>query len=220
MTVKKLQRFAELATFPNVFQNPAGMKENWNRLYFKNDHPITLELACGKGEYTLELARRFPGRNFIGIDIKGARIWRGARTALEQNLTNVAFLRIPIEKITEYFAQNEIEEIWITFPDPFPRKGKAKKRLTSPRFLNLYRQILRPGGLVHLKTDDLNLFDYTREILNVERCSPKMVIENLYNGKSLGELLSIKTTYELKHLQAGKAIKYLSFSMPEILPPA
>ena len=220
MTVKKLQRFAELATFPNTFQNPLGMKGRWNELYFKNNNPITLELACGKGEYTLELARRFPRQNFIGIDIKGARLWRGAKTALEQNLANVAFLRIPIEKITEYFAQNEIEEIWITFPDPFPRKGKAKKRLTSPRFLNLYRQILRPGGLIHLKTDDLNLFDYTREILKGERCSPKMIIENLYNGQNPEELLSIKTTYELKHLQAGKTIKYLSFSMPEILPPA
>lgn len=213
MTVKKLQRFAELSTFSNTFQNPAGMKGNWNKLYFKNDHPIILELACGKGEYTLELARRFSGRNFIGVDLKGARLWRGAKTALEQNLTNVAFLRIPIEKITEYFAQNEVEEIWITFPDPFPRKGKAKKRLTSPRFLNLYRQILRPGGLVHLKTDDLNLFEYTREILKGEGYSPRMVIENLYNGQSPGELLSIKTTYELKHLRAGKTIKYLLFTM-------
>src|SRR5574341_2560269 len=173
MTVKKLQRFAELSTFSNTFQNPAGMKGNWNKLYFKNDHPIILELACGKGEYTLELAKRFSGRNFIGVDLKGARLWRGAKTALEQNLTNVAFLRIPIEKITEYFAQNDVEEIWITFPDPFPRKGKAKKRLTSPRFLNLYRQILRPWGLVHLKTDDLNLFEYTREILKGEGYSPR-----------------------------------------------
>jgi len=211
MTVKKLQRFAELATFPNVFQNPAGMKGHWNKLYFKNDHLITLELACGKGEYTLELAKRFPYQNFIGIDIKGARLWRGAKTALEQNLNNVAFLRIPIEKITEYFAQNEIEEIWITFPDPFPRKGKAKKRLTSPRFLNLYRQILRPGGLVHLKTDDMNLFDYTLETLNQERLAVVEVVDSLYNGRIYDEILTIMTTYERKHLQAGRTIRYLRF---------
>ena len=220
MTVKKLQRFAELSAFPNTFQNPAGMKGNWNKLYFKNDHPMTLELACGKGEYALELARRFPDRNFIGIDIKGARLWRGAKTALEENLANVAFLRIPIEKITEHFASNEIEEIWITFPDPFPRKGKARKRLTSPRFLNLYRQILQPDGLVHLKTDDRNLFEYTKEILRREGCDLQMAIENLYNGQNPDDLLTIKTTYELKHLQAGKTIKYLSFNMQKIIPPA
>ena len=213
MTVKKLQRFADLSTFPNTFQNPAGMKGRWNQLYFKNNNPITLELACGKGEYTLELARRFPDRNFIGVDLKGARIWRGAKTALEEKLTNVAFLRIPIEKLAEHFATGEVEEIWIPFPDPFPRKGKAKKRLTSPRFLNIYREILKPGGLVHLKTDDKDLFLYTLETLNQEGLTVLKVIENLYNGKIYDDLLTIKTTYERKHLEGGKTIRYLKFNI-------
>ncbi len=213
MTVKKLQRFAELSTFPNTFQNPAGMKGRWNQPFFKNDNPITLELACGKGEYTLELARRFPKRNFIGVDLKGARLWRGAKTALQENLTNAAFLRIPIEKLAEYFAPGDVKEIWIPFPDPFPRPGKSKKRLTSPRFLNIYREILKPGGLVHLKTDDRNLFDYTLETLKQQNLKVVEVVENLYNGKPQDGLLTIKTTYELKHLKAGKRITYLRFTI-------
>lgn len=213
MTVKKLQRFAELATFPNTFQNPTYIKGRWNASYFKNDNPITLELACGKGEYTLALAQKFPDRNFIGVDLKGARLWKGAKAAIEQGLTNVAFLRVPIERITEFFAKDEVSEIWIPFPDPYPRPGKAKKRLTSPRFLNLYRNIIRQGSLIHLKTDDGNLFTYTLDVLRIEGCLIREVKEDLHAFPDGNELLSIQTAYELKHLAAGKKIRYLCFSL-------
>ncbi len=213
MTVKKLQRFAELAAFPNTFQNPTDIKGKWNSRYFKNHNPITLELACGKGEYTLALAQKFPDRNFIGVDLKGARLWKGAKTAIEEGLANVAFLRAPIERIAEYFDRDEISEIWIPFPDPYPRPGKAKKRLTSPRFLSLYRNILRPGSLIHLKTDDENLFDYTLQILKVEQCPVLAKIEDLYRAPVEKGLLTVKTTYELRHLAAGRTIKYLCFSL-------
>lgn len=213
MRVKKLQRFAELATFPNAFQNPIGMKGKWGASYFRNPNPITLELACGKGEYTIALAQRFPERNFIGIDIKGARLWRGAKTALELNLTNAAFLRMPIERTAEFFAEDEVAEIWIPFPDPYPRQSKTKKRLTSPRFLNLYRSILREGGMIHLKTDDGNLFDYTLQMLKAEQCPVLAKIEDLYRAPVENGLLTIKTTYELRHLAVGRTIKYLCFSL-------
>jgi tRNA (guanine-N7-)-methyltransferase len=212
MTIKKLQRFAELAAFSNVFQAPAN-QGCWRDSYFKNNNPITLELACGKGEYTLALSGRFPEQNFIGIDLKGARLWRGAKTALEQNLKNVAFIRTPIERIPEYFGPGEVDQIWITFPDPYPRPGKAKKRLTSPRFLNLYRQILKPGGLIHLKTDDQNLFNYTLETVTQLKLELKEKVENLYAKEVSNELLTVKTTFELKHLQAGRGIKYLCFQI-------
>jgi len=213
MTVKKLERFAELATFPNTFQNRIDIKGRWNSSYFKNHNPITLELACGKGEYSLALAQKFPDRNFIGVDLKGARLWKGAKTAVQQGLANIAFLRAPIESITEFFDREEVSEIWIPFPDPYPRPGKAKKRLTSPRFLNLYRNIIRPGSLIHLKTDDGNLFDYTLQMLKVEQCPVLAKIEDLYRAPVENGLLTIKTTYELRHLAVGRTIKYLCFSL-------
>ncbi|MFQ6113362.1 MAG: tRNA (guanosine(46)-N7)-methyltransferase TrmB, partial [bacterium] len=179
----------------------------------KNEHPITLELACGKGEYTVCLVQKFPQRNFIGVDIKGARLWKGAKAALEQNLKNVAFLRIRIEEVTDFFTKNEVDEIWITFPDPYPKKSKANKRLSSPRFLNLYREILRTDGLIHLKTDDADLFNYTLETINAERCIIHEKIEDLNNHSTNDELLGIKTTYEQKYLEAGRTIRYLSFSL-------
>ncbi|OGC76706.1 MAG: tRNA (guanosine(46)-N7)-methyltransferase TrmB [candidate division Zixibacteria bacterium RBG_16_50_21] len=213
MTVKKLQRFAELSTFPNAFQHWVDLKGKWNSDYFKNPNPITLELACGKAEYTIALAQEYPNRNFIGVDLKGARLWRGAKTALEQNLNNTAFLRTPIERIDEFFSIGEVAEMWIPFPDPFPRKGKAKKRLTSPRFLNLYRAILRRGGLIHLKTDDEGLFNYTLETLKSENCCTRQIIPDLYGLPEPDVLLITQTAYERKHLQSGKKIKYLCFSL-------
>ncbi len=210
---KKRKRFAELSAFPNVFQNPEDMKGKWKKVYFKNNYPITLELACGKGEYTICLAKRFPQRNFVGVDIKGDRLWIGARTALEQKLKNVAFLRIHIEHLADFFDENEVEEIWITFPDPFPRKSKANKRLTSPRFLNVYRQILSPGGLIHLKTDETTLYNYTLETLKAEGGTLHKKIEALNHNVVNDELLKIRTTYERKHLEKGRTIRYVCFSL-------
>ena len=213
MTVKKLQRYIELETFDNVFERRVEMKGRWNAEFFRNSNPITLELACGKGEYSLALAQKFPQRNFIGIDLKGSRLWRGARTALEQNLTNVGFLRAQIEQLADFFAPGEVSQIWIPFPDPFLRPGKAKKRLTSPRFLNLYRKVLKPGSLVYLKTDDDTLFSYSFETLREQGCAIHSFSEDLYASPNGNELLKIPTYYEQRHLLAKKKIKCLCFSV-------
>src|SRR6195952_1312475 len=161
----KLRRFAEIETFSNVLQLDEGKpyKGGWSKSFFKNDNPVVLELACGKGEYTVNLAQLFPGKNFIGVDYKGNRIWRGAKTAVEDGVNNVAFLRIQIENLLDYFAHGEIDEIWITFPDPQPQLSREKKRLTSPRFLTKYKELLKPGGNVNLKTDNDVLHAYTAE---------------------------------------------------------
>jgi len=161
----KLRRFAEIDTFSNVLQLDAGkeFKGKWSGDFFKNNNPLVLELACGKGEYTVNLATMFPDKNFIGIDYKGNRIWRGAKTALEEGVSNVGFLRIQIESILDYFAVGEVDEIWITFPDPQPQISREKKRLTSSRFLDMYKVIVRPGGFINLKTDNDDLHAYTAE---------------------------------------------------------
>jgi tRNA (guanine-N7-)-methyltransferase len=215
MSKKKLSRFAELTTFPNVFQSLVDIRGKWCSDYFHNDNPIVLELACGRGEYTVALAKRFSEKNFIGIDIKGARLWRGAKEALESKQANVAFLRIPIETMTNWFAPAEIAEIWITFPDPFLREGKARKRLTSPRFLSLYRQVLKPGGVIHLKTDEPNLFAYTQEIVALEKGLIHEAIDDLYHGDKISDVLTIQTYYERMHLEVGRTIRYLRFSFPQ-----
>ena len=177
MSKGKLERFAELKTFNNVFEypdypedKPFFLKGKWSSGYFKNDNPITLELACGKGEYTIALAKKYPDRNFIGIDIKGARIWKGAKMALGEGLANVAFLRIFIDWLHNYFDKEEIDQIWITFPDPYPKKSKKNKRLTSSKFLNLYRNILKKGGQIHLKTDSDLLYQFSLEMIKAEKC--------------------------------------------------
>ncbi|MBS1528514.1 MAG: tRNA (guanosine(46)-N7)-methyltransferase TrmB [Bacteroidetes bacterium] len=210
----KLKRFAEVATFPNVVQLDAGLpyKGQWAKQFFKNDNPVVLELACGKGEYTVNLARLFPDINFIGIDYKGNRIWRGAKDALEEGVKNVGFLRIQIETILDYFANGEIDEIWITFPDPQPQVSREKKRLTSPRFLEKYKQVLKPGGIIHLKTDDDGLHAYTAE--KIEELGLKLHVktEDLYHSEYADEVLSIKTYYEKKYLKDNKNINYLKFS--------
>jgi tRNA (guanine-N7-)-methyltransferase len=210
----KLKRFAEIATFSNVLQLEAGQpfKGQWASGFFKNDRPVVLELACGKGEYTVNLAQLFPQKNFIGIDYKGNRIWRGAKDALEAGVTNVAFLRIQIETLLDYFANGEVDEIWITFPDPQPQISREKKRLTSPRFLEKYKQILKPGRFVNLKTDDDGLHAYTAE--KIEELGLKLHIrtETLYHSEYADEVLSIKTYYEKKYLKDNKNINYLKFS--------
>ena len=224
----KLQKFAEILTFPNVYENftnfppqltgmggkEVDLKGKWNAEHFKNDQPITLELACGRGEYTVALAQKYPNRNFIGVDIKGARIWKGARIALEKKLKNAAFLRTRIELITAFFELEEIDEIWITFPDPFLKKGKTNRRLTSPRFLNLYRQILKKEGLVHLKTDEGVLSEYTLEVLAEDKQTKILYQDDDIYAKPLPmDELEIKTYYEKMHLEKGKTIKYIRFTI-------
>jgi len=210
----KLRRFAEIATFSNVLQLEEGktFKGGWKNNHFHNNRPLILELACGKGEYTVNLARLFPEKNFIGIDYKGNRIWRGAKTAIEENISNVAFLRIQIENILDYFAEGEIAEIWITFPDPQPQVSREKKRLTFPKFLEKYKSILEPGGLIHLKTDNDALHAYTREKITELDLKLHSGTEDLYNSNLADEVLSIKTYYEKKYLATDKNINYLKFS--------
>lgn len=218
----KLQKFADLAVFPNVYENfshekpqlltqhdtVVDLQGQWHTNHFGDTHPITLELACGRGEYTLALARSFPDRNFIGVDVKGARIWKGARIALEEELTNAAFLRTRIEQLTYFFAPQEAQEIWITFPDPFPKK--ENRRLTSPAFMAQYRQLLPPGGFIHLKTDATDFYDYTLETYQ-DFPGVELVYHNedIYNGELHMPELAFKTYYEHMHLRAGKQIKYL-----------
>lgn len=210
----KLRKFAEINTFANVLQLDEGkrMRGRWTTAHFGNSHPIVLELACGKGEYTVNMARLFPDKNFIGIDYKGNRIWRGAKTALEEGIPNVAFLRIQIETILDYFAEGEVSEIWITFPDPQPQQSREKKRLTNPVFLAKYRQILMPQGTMHLKTDNDGLFAYTLEKLDELRLNVQLQTADLYHSDIVDEVLSIKTYYERKYLESSKSINYVKWS--------
>jgi len=210
----KLRRFAEVNTFSNVLQLDEGkpLRGEWSKSFFKNNHPLVLELACGKGEYAVNLARLFPNKNFIGIDYKGNRIWRGAKTALEDGVNNVGFLRIQIETILDHFAPGEVDEIWITFPDPQPQVSREKKRLTSPRFLEKYKQLLKPGGAVNLKTDNDGLHAYTSEKIDELGLNLHVKTEDLYHSEFADEVLSIKTYYEKKYLKDNKNINYLKFS--------
>lgn len=212
----KLRRFAEVDTFSNVLQLDAGkpFKGSWSKSFFKNNNPVVLELACGKGEYTVNLAHLFPDKNFIGVDYKGNRIWRGAKTALEENVNNVGFLRIQIENIVDYFAPGEVDEIWITFPDPQPQLSREKKRLTSSRFLGKYKQFLKPGGYINLKTDNDSLHAYTAEKIVELNLGLHIKTEDLYHSPYANEVLSIKTYYEKKYLKDNKNINYLKFSFP------
>jgi tRNA (guanine-N7-)-methyltransferase len=210
----KIRRFAEIDTFSNVLQLDTGKayKGNWASEFFKNNNPVVLELACGKGEYTVNLAQMFPNKNFIGVDYKGNRIWRGAKTALEEGVSNVAFLRIQIENLIEYFEAGEVDEIWITFPDPQPQLSREKKRLTSPRFLDMYRVVLKPGGYMNLKTDNDRLHAYTADKIAELNLNLHARTEDLYHSEFANEVLSIKTYYEKKYLQHNKNINYLKFS--------
>ncbi len=224
----KLLKFAEILSFPNVYENfdstnpslagqdgvEVELKGKWAAEHFKNNNPITLELACGKGEYTLGLAGAFPKRNFIGVDIKGARIWRGAKTALEQDISNAAFLRTRIEQITLFFEPDEVDEIWITFADPFLKEGKANRRLTAQNFLQQYKKILKPDGLVHLKTDDPTLYEFTLDTLAGQTDYELLYHDNDIYAKPLHiPELEFKTFYEKQHLAVGRKIKYLRFQL-------
>jgi tRNA (guanine-N7-)-methyltransferase len=211
---KKLIRFQAIDTFSNVLQYPENTKGNWNT-YFKNNNPITLELACGKGEYSVNLGRENRNSNYIGIDIKGNRIYTGAKIALSEELNNVAFLRIHIGQITNYFAPGEINGIWIIFPDPFLRKGKAKNRLTHPRFLQSYQQLLKKEGRINLKTDSKELYDFTLETIAEQGCTIHENIADIYGQNKATGPLAIQTFYEKMHLAEGRTIYFVSFSLPE-----
>ncbi|MFM1775454.1 MAG: hypothetical protein RJA53_1064 [Bacteroidota bacterium] len=217
MGQKKLIRFEAIKGYENVFEYPVNAKGTWNE-FFKNNNPITLELACGKGEYAVGLGNMHPNRNFIGIDIKGNRIWRGATNALEQGLKNVAFIRSLIDKVPDYFNQSEIEEIWITFPDPQLRGSKAKKRLTHPKFLRLYQQILKPGGTIHLKTDSPDLYQFTKLVINLFELPLLEDMDNVYAGGNIKPELHIKTHYEGLDIAGSNRIHYLSFTINKELP--
>lgn len=186
--------------------------------FFKNNHPITLELACGKGEYTVGLGRMYANRNFVGVDIKGNRIWRGAKTAIDEGLNNIAFLRAEIDKINNYFSANEVEEIWITFPDPQLRFSKAKKRLTHPKFLRLYQQILQPDGLIHLKTDSPDLYQFTKKVIALYGLTLITDYDNAYLQNNITEELKIKTYYESLDIAQSNRIHYLQFKINKELP--
>lgn len=213
MGQKKLIRFAEIETFPNVLQYPTHMQGKWNE-YFKNEHPITLELACGKGEYAVGLGRLFPQRNFIGVDLKGNRIWVGAKKALKEPLLNVAFVRSQIDKAESYFVSGEVSELWITFPDPQIRKSKHKKRLTHPRFLRLYQSFLKQGGLIHLKTDSPLLYQFTKKVIAIYQLELHTDFNDLYKQSTLTPELQIKTHYEGLDIAQSNRIHYLCFSLP------
>jgi tRNA (guanine-N7-)-methyltransferase len=217
---KKLIRFAENATFSHLFQysyeelrKGFPLKGRWHEDFFHNDNTISLELGCGKGEYTVFLAQTYPHRNFIGIDIKGARLWRGCKTVQELKLKNVAFIRTRIQLINKFFEKGEVSEIWLTFPDPQPRMAKAKKRLTSPEFLARYRDILQKNGVIHLKTDDSGLFNYTLETINKEGHNLLLKLDDLYGSGFEGDAGAIRTFYESIFLEEGIPIKYLEFQL-------
>jgi len=215
----KLQRFAEMNTFSNVFQPTHNevwekdytLKGKWKQEVFKNNNPIVLEVGCGKGEYTVGLARKYPNKNFIGIDIKGARMWIGAKTSLEEKLDNVAFIRTNAELLESVFEQGEISEIWITFPDP--QMKKVRKRLTGTRFLELYSNLFSENGIIHLKTDSNFLYEYTSYIIQENKLSVDISTNDLYNSENADDILSIRTFYEQQFMNRGIPIKYQKFSL-------
>jgi len=211
MAKNKLKKFNEYETFPNTFDARNQLKGKWHAEVFKNDKPITLELACGRGEYTVGLAKMFPDRNFIGIDVKASRMWQGAKYAIENNLPNVAFIRIQIDFLNDYFADGEVDEIWITFPDPQPQKPREKQRLTSPKFLGKYYTLLGKDKAVNLKTDSDFLFTYTLKTLEPISVVIKELLLNIDEKDDLQEELKIRTYYERMWREKGIIIKYLRF---------
>jgi tRNA (guanine-N7-)-methyltransferase len=215
---KKLAHFAENLTFPHLFQpkyedlkDGYYMQGKWASDFFKNNNPITLEVGCGKGEYTVGLAEKYPDRNFIGLDIKGARLWRGCKDSHTMGLKNVAFVRNFVQMVPNIFAKGEIDELWITFPDPQPKKIKTNKRLTSPPFLHRYFNILKEGGIINFKTDNEPLFDYTLEVIETHNHKLINSVKNLYAVDEFEEVKSIKTHYEKLFSEQGFAINYMQF---------
>lgn len=223
MGKNKLSRFADNETFVNVFQpdfystrdNGFSLKGNWSAEQFQNDRPISLELGCGKGEYTIGLARKNDSHNFIGVDVKGARFWRGAKTAIEENLDHVSFLRIRIDQIANYFStEDNVNQIWITFPDPQPRESKEKKRLTSPEFLQRYRQFCAPDTIVNLKTDDRGLYEYTMQVVQDEKLQLIESSDDVYAQMPAEHpVAAIQTFYETMWLGMSKKIHLVSFRL-------
>lgn len=216
----KLKRFKENETFANViqperdeiFKDLFPLKDNWKNTYFKNENPLVLELGCGKGEYSVNLARSYSDKNFIGIDIKGARFWKGAKTALEEKLNNVAFVRSQIELIDQLFGENEVDEIWITFPDPQIKYKRTKHRLTNIDFLQKYKKILKPNGIIHLKTDSEFMHGYTLGLLHGKEYEVLYAHHDVYkNEYSPKEVTSIQTFYEMQYLEQNKPITYIKF---------
>lgn len=216
MAQKKLLRFAQIKAFPNVLEYPENMQGKWNS-FFKNDHPIILELACGRGEYATGLASLYPEKNFIGVDVKGNRMYIGAKKAIDHKQANVAFLRTQIEMINQYFAPGEVNEIWITFPDPQLRWSKSKKRLTHPRFLRLYTQFLKQDGLIHLKTDSPQLYQFTKLVIELYGLTLVEDTDDAYATDPVKEVLQIKTHYEKLDIAQSKKIHYLQFRLPETI---
>ena len=221
MSKGKLEKFKEITAFRNTleltdFQEEESQKPKgrWHSDIFENDNPIVLELACGKGAYTVELARRYPDKNFVGVDIKGDRIWKGAKQAVTEGLSNVGFLRIYIDHLDEYFASNEVDDIWITFPDPYPRYSDRNNRLSGPKFLKIYQRVLKSDGTIHFKTDSDELFSFTKESLAKSDCKVHDVVENIYQECPDNKLLTIQTHYEAHYLQEGRSISFIKFSLP------
>lgn len=218
----KLKRFRENETFENVIQptreeavsGTFPLKGNWNADFFKNDNPIVLELGCGKGEYSVNLGKMYPEKNFIGIDIKGARFWRGAKTAVEEGMTNVGFLRTQIELIEYFFAENEVGEIWITFPDPQIKYKRTKHRMTNSDFLQRYKKVLKPDGIMHLKTDSEFMHGYTLGLLHGEGHEVLYANHNIYRNEGAPkEVTGIQTFYESQYLEQNKPITYIKFKI-------
>jgi tRNA (guanine-N7-)-methyltransferase len=211
---KKLLRFEAIKGFPNVLQYPEDMAGGW-AAFFGNGQPLTLELACGKGEYTVGLARMYPDRNFLGVDVKGNRIYIGAKKCLEEGITNAAFLRTQIDRIDTYFREDEVSEIWLTFPDPQLRRSRARRRLTHPKFLQLYQRILIPGGLIHLKTDSPVLYTFTKWVIDLAGLPLLEDSDDIHSGIApVKEELLIKTHYEGLDIAGSQRIHYLCFALP------
>jgi tRNA (guanine-N7-)-methyltransferase len=221
MAKRKLKKFAEISLFDNCFflsfeqarDGGLPLKGKWHKEYFKNENPIVLELGCGKGEYTIGLAKRNPDKNFIGVDIKGNRIWTGAKTAIENKMINVAFIRTRIDFIDTCFEENEVDEIWITFPDPQPQKTRTRNRLTNMIFVTRYKKILVDGGIINLKTDNEPFYDYTKEVIAENKMEILDATNDLYADTTQRdeELTNIKTYYEKLFSEKGFKICYLKF---------
>ena len=224
MGQKKLIKFNAIKTFDNVMEYPQDMKGKWKAHFEQQvgnkDHPgeLTLELACGKGEYAVGLARLYPTQNFIGIDVKGNRIWKGASIAIKDQLKNVGFVRSQMDQVTNYFDKDEVSEIWITFPDPQLRLSKAKKRLTHPKFLRLYQQFLKPGGMVNLKTDSPNLYHFTLKVIELFNLDLVYHTDNLYAQAKIDPRCEIKTYYESLNIAGSNCIHYIQFKIDKPLP--
>lgn len=221
MGKNKLSKFADMESYPHVFQYPYSIAEQvpfamkglWHEKFFANDYPIVVELGCGRAEYTVSLARMFPEKNFVAVDIKGARMWTGATDSLNEGLKNVAFLRTNIEIIDHFFGQGEVNEIWLTFPDP--QMKQVTKRMTSTSFLERYRHFLVDNGIIHLKTDSNFMYTYTKALIETNHLTLNEITDNLYENEKVNEVLNIKTYYEQQWLSRGMEIKYIQFLLPQ-----